>query len=63
MKTYPKVDWKPIDKYSRRKMDAYEEIIKSYLKHEEVKIGKDIFYSYPTDILAYNLAFLLLDEK
>lgn len=57
MKKYPKVDWKPIDKYSMERMDKYEKIIKDYLKMEQCWDG----YSYPTEVLAYNIAFLLLE--
>ncbi len=53
MKTYPKVDWKPIDKYSRARMDKYEKIVKDYLDIDWDK--------YPTDVLAYNIAFLLIE--
>ena len=63
MKKYPKVDWKPIDKYSRRKMDKYEKIILDYLKHEEYsKKWESYQWAYTKEVLAYNLSFLLLDE-
>jgi hypothetical protein len=57
MKTYPKVDWKPIDKYSRAKMDKYEQIVSKYLKMEKCWE----WYAYTTDVLAYNIAYLLLE--
>ena len=53
MKKYPKVDWKPIDKYSREKMDKYEKIVKDYLDMD--------WKNYSNDVLAYNIAFLLLE--
>ena len=57
MKTYPKIDWKPIDKYSRKRMDRYEDIIQQYLDSDE----SEKWNNYP-NYLAYNLAFLLLHE-
>lgn len=61
-KKYPKVDWKPLDKYSRKRMDKFEEIIQSYLEYERASKKWEPYQSYyKSDILAYNIAFLLLD--
>ena len=54
MKTYPKVDRKHIDKYSRERMDKYEKIVKDYLDMD--------WNNYSNDVLAYNIAFLLLKD-
>ena len=62
MKTYPRADWIEIDKFSKKKMDKYEEIIFTYLKNEEIsKSWESYKWNYPADVLAYNIAFLLLD--
>lgn len=62
MKKYPKVDWKPIDKYSKAKMDKYEHIVSTYLNYERLsKRWEEYKANYSLDVLAYNLAYLLLE--
>ncbi len=56
-KSYPKYNWLKLDYINRKKFDSIEWIVKSYLKMENVK------WNYPIDVLAYNIAFLIITDN
>ncbi len=53
MKEYPKIDGKELDNISKKRFDNFEKIIKSYL---------DMDLNDTKEVMAYNLAFLLLTD-
>lgn len=54
MKEYPLVNWKELDEYSKYKFGCIEKQIKEYL---------DMELWDNKEVLAYNLAFLLINPR